>query len=168
MLPLRPPAQAGMPRLQAMPSEVSRSDSSQMAASSRGSSRRSRARRSGGSASQAALLALNTASPQVTGSACTWEVRVCSPSVLPDMVPVMAHSVLPAVRLGTICAKPVSTGMPPSAPTKSAWVDDDTRVRRPARSARPRKGFLQNTTWAGYTYIASASTPCWSRRLFSR
>ncbi|MNW21110.1 hypothetical protein D3C71_2218390 [compost metagenome] len=65
------------------------------------------------------------------------------------MVPVMAHSVLPADRLVTICAKPVSTGMPPSAPTKSAWLDEETRVRRPDRSARLRKGFLQKTTWAG-------------------
>ena len=65
------------------------------------------------------------------------------------MVPVMAHSVLPATRLGTVCAKPVSTGMPPSAPTKSACVDEDTRVRRPDNSDSVRSGCLQKITCAG-------------------
>ena len=166
--PLVPPTQVAAPRLQAMPSAVSRSDSAQMAASSRGSSRRSSTRKSSGNANQAARLAPNTAKPQVTGKVCKCDVIFGSPSMLPDMVPVIAHSVLPEFRLGTICANPVSTGVAPNAPTKSACVAEDTRTRRPARSASERSVLLQNTTWAGYTYTASASTPCCSRSAFSR
>lgn len=122
-----------------------------MAASRRGSSHWSNVRKSAGKAAQAAWLAPNTASPQVTGRVCTWVVMEGRPRMLPDMVPVMAHSVLLAVRLGTICEKLVSTGTPPKAPTKSAWLADDTRTRRPVSSDKVRSGFLQNTTCAGYT-----------------
>ena len=149
MLPLTPLVQALCPVLQAMPWAVSRSDSSQMAASSGGNSLRSRVRRSAGRASQALRLAANRATPQFKGMACMCEVTACSPSPLPDSVPVMAQSMLPACTLETICANAVCTGVAPKAPTKSACAAEDTRTRRPDRSARAANGFLQNTTCAG-------------------
>lgn len=69
--------------------------------------------------------------------------------VLPDMVPVTAHSLSPALRLATIWPKPVCTGIPPTALMKSACEAEATRMRRPDRSARPVMAFLQKTTWAG-------------------
>ena len=54
------------------------------------------------------------------------------PMVLPLMAPLMAQSVLPLSRSGNICDKPARTGVAPKALTKSAWVADDTRTRRPA------------------------------------
>ena len=103
----------------------------------------------GGKTPHASMLAPKMASPQVMGKGATGVVTWYSPSVLPDMVPVIVHPVLPEARLLMIWAKPVSTGTPPSALTKSDCVAEDTRMRRPARSARLAKGFLQNTTWAG-------------------
>ncbi len=73
---------------------------------------------------------------------------------------------LPAVTLGTIWAKPVSMGSAPRALTKSAWVDDDTRTRRPAKSARLRSGLPQKITCAGYTSDGQGLHPCWSRSAF--
>jgi hypothetical protein len=144
MCPLRPALQPGLPVLHARPCAVSRSLSAQIAASSRGSSRRSKAFKSGGKASHAAMLAPKMASPQVTGRACTCVVTSCS-----DMLPVMAHSVLPGAMLVMIWANPVSTGTPPIAPTKSACVAEETRMRRPLNSARLPSGFAQKMTCAG-------------------
>jgi hypothetical protein len=42
------------------------------------------------------------------------------PTVNPDSVPVIAQSILPALKLPTIWANAVLTGVPPKAPIKSA------------------------------------------------
>ena len=93
MWPRLPPLQLGAPMLQAMPSAVSRSDSSHTSRSTRGNSRLSSARRSAGSAFQAAPLAANIDSPQLM--AIGWMVVVMSgrPMMLPDIVPVTAQSI---------------------------------------------------------------------------
>ena len=76
-------------------------------------------------------------------------VTSCSPIVLPDIVPVMAHSMLPLFMLVMMSANPVCTGTPPSASIRSACGGLDVRMRRVARSARLVKGLLQKTTCAG-------------------
>ena len=131
------------PVLQAMPSAVSRSDSAQMDCSSRGNSLRSSAWTSAGSAAQAVPLATNTATPHAMGKVWMWLVTRSRPMVLPDIVPVMAQSMLPLRMAATISAKPVCTGTAPSAVTKSAMAGLETRTRRPARSARPVIALLQ-------------------------
>ena len=137
--------------LQAMPSLVSRSDSAQIACSSFGNSPRSSACTSLASAFHAAALAPNTDNPQLIAIVCTCVVSSNSPMVLPDIVPVIAHSMLPLRTLGMMSAKLVCTGVPPSASTRSDCAGLEVRMRRPARSPRPLIGLLQKITCAGYT-----------------
>ena len=54
-------------------------------------------------------------------------------------------------HIGHDLGKAGEQGSAPRALTKSAWVDDDTRTRRPAKSARLRSGFAAKITCAGYT-----------------
>ena len=149
MLALWPDLQSDRPWLQARPSAVSLSLALQMAASSRGSSWRSNLRKSSGRAFQVARLAPNRDKPQVIGMACMARVRWSSPMVLPVMAPVMAHSVLPESILLLVCANRISTGVPPRPLTQSDWVADETRTRRPLKSASRASGFLQNRICAG-------------------
>ena len=51
--------------------------------------------------------------------------------MLPDIVPVIAQSMLPLRTLATISVNGVWTGMAPSAVTQSAWVALEMRMRRP-------------------------------------
>ena len=62
---------------------------------------------------------------------------------------VMAQSMLPPLRLATVWFSASSTGVPLSAVIRSAWVADDTRTRRPARSDSDVMAVLQNSTCAG-------------------
>ena len=80
---------------------------------------------------------------------CTCVVISCRPIVLPDIVPVIAHSMLPPRMFCMISAKLVCTGVPPSDSTKSDCAGLDVRTRRPARSARLAIGAAQNVTCAG-------------------
>ena len=92
---------------------------------------------------------MNRDTPQLMASGCRWLVTSCRPMVLPDMVPVMAQSSVPARICGSNSAKGTKTAVAPSASTRSACVTDDTRTRRLARSASDAKARLQNTTCAG-------------------
>jgi len=76
-------------------------------------------------------------------------VTSCSPIALPDIVPVIAQSMLPPRRLATTSAKAVCTGMAPSATTQSDCVALEMRILRPLRSARLARGLVQKVTCAG-------------------
>jgi len=69
--------------------------------------------------------------------------------VLPDIAPVMAHSVFSEFMFAMISENSVKTGTPLSARMKSAWLLPDTRTRRPARSESRVTARLQKITWAG-------------------
>ena len=165
MRPLRPAWHSGAPRLQAMPSAVSRSDSAQMSASSGqlALEQFAQIRRQG---SPDGAVGAKHRQPQVTGSACTWLIKLCSPSVLPDMVPVTAHSMLPRRHIGHDLGKAGEQGSAPGALTKSAWVDDDTapaarQIGQAARGLPQRSPAPDTHRWPGLH-------PCWSRSAFSR